>query len=150
MELTTLKDVFISMGELERYFDGEVPVNLWRGLNIKRNAALFDLVEKPYKMSNGKVRKPDLTIENGWIRVKHWPRGISTFDKPGVPKGKDWVHYKIPAGTTLPKGLAIVKDSYNESFMATHYTIAPAYDMPIETFRLLLKNFSAEIVRLAK
>lgn len=150
METTTLKDVFISMGELERYFDGEVPVNLWRGLNIKRNMALFDLVEKPYKMSNGKVRKPDLTIENGWVRVKHWPRGISTFDKPGVPKGKDWVHYKIPAGTTLPKGLAIVKDSYNESFMATHYTIAPAYDMPIETFRLLLKNFAAHIVRLAK
>ena len=150
MVTTTLKDVFISMGELERYFDGEVPINLWRGLNIKRNMALFDLVEKPYKMSNGKVRKPDLTIENGWVRVKHWPRGISTFDQPGVPKGKDWVHYKIPAGTTLPKGLAIVKDSYNETFMATHYTIAPAYDMPIETFRLLLKNFSAEIVRLAK
>ena len=150
MVTTTLKDVFISMGELERYFDGEVPINLWRGLNIKRNMALFDLVEKPYKMANGKVRKPDLTIENGWVRVKHWPRGISTFDQPGVPKGKDWVHYKIPAGTTLPKGLAIVKDSYNETFMATHYTIAPAYDMPIETFRLLLKNFSAEIVRLAK
>lgn len=107
MESTTLKDVFISMGVLERYFEGVVPVNLWRGLNIKRNVGLFDLIEKPFKMSSGKVRKPDLTIENGWVKVKHWPRGISTFDKPGTPKGKDWVHCKIPAGTRLPVGLAI-------------------------------------------
>lgn len=101
-------------------------------------------------MSNGKVRKPDLTIENGWVRVKHWPRGISTFDKPGIPSGKDWVHYKISAGTRLPSGLAIVQDSYNESFGATHYTIAPAHDMPIANFRYLLKSFAAEIERVAK
>lgn len=150
MDLTNLKDVFISMGELERYFDGVVPVNLWRGLNIKRNTALFDLIESPFKMSNGKVRKPDLTIEKGWVKVKLWPRGISTFDKPGVPKGKDWVHYKIPAGTRIPTGLVIVQDSYNESFAATHYTIAPAHDMAIANFRLLLKNFAAEIARIAK
>jgi hypothetical protein len=150
MESSTLKDVFISMGELERYFDGLVPVTLWRGLNIKRSVALFDLVEKPYKLSSGRIRKPDVTIEKGWVRVKHWPRGISTFDKPGVPRGKDWVHYAIPKDTVLPEGLAIVKDSYNESFSATHYTIAPAYDMPIESFRMLLKNFAAEIERLAK
>lgn len=150
MNITKLKDVFISMGELESYFDGMVPVNLWRGLNKKRNAGLFDLIESPFKMSNGKIRKPDLTIENGWVRVKHWPRGISAFDRPGVPKGKDWVHYKIPAGTRLPAGLAIVQDSYNESFAATHYTIAPAHDMSIANFRLLLKNFAAEIERMAK
>ena len=147
---SVLKDVFISMGELERYFDGAVPVNLWRGLNIKKNTALFDLIESPFKMSNGRVRKPDITIENGWVKVKHWPRGISTFDKQGVPKGKDWVHYVIPAGTPLPHGLAIVKDSYNETFMATHYTIAPAYDMPIATFRNLLRSFAAQIERIAK
>ena len=70
MDITNLKDVFISMGELERYFDGVVPVNLWRGLNKKRNAGLFDLIESPFKMSNGKVRKPDLTIEKGWVRAE--------------------------------------------------------------------------------
>ncbi|GAB2199492.1 Tse2 family ADP-ribosyltransferase toxin [Sessilibacter sp. MAH4] len=150
MEVVNLKDIFIAMDELERYFDGIVPVNLWRGLNVKRNVGLFDLIEAPFKMSNGKVRKPDLVIEHGWVKVKHWPRGVSTFDKPGVPKGKDWVHYKIPSGTRLPNGLAIVKDSYNESFSATHYTIAPAHDMPIEKFRMLLKLFAAEIERLAK
>ena len=149
MSLTVLKDVFISMGELDRYFEGVVPVNLWRGLNKKRNSALFDLIEKSYKMSNGRVRKSDLCIEDNWVRVDRWPRGISTFDKPGVPKGRDWVHYKIPEGTQLPNGLAIVRDSYNETFLATHYTIAPAHDMPISEFRSLLKQFAKEIERIA-
>ena len=96
MAITVLKDVFISAGELERYYDGVVPVNLWRGMNIKKNSALFDLIETPFKLSNGRFRKADITIEDGWVKVKHWPRGISTFDKPGVPTGKDWAHYKIP------------------------------------------------------
>ncbi len=65
MQTTVLKDVFISIGELERYYEGFVPINLWRGLNIKRNAGLFDLIQTPFKMSNGRVRKPDITIENG-------------------------------------------------------------------------------------
>ncbi len=86
---TELKEVFIALGELERYYDGVVPVNLWRGLSIKKNVGLFNLIEKPFKMLNGRARKPDITIENGWVKVKYWPRGISTFDKPDVPKGKD-------------------------------------------------------------
>ncbi|MGH1472050.1 MAG: hypothetical protein ACRBCS_12700 [Cellvibrionaceae bacterium] len=147
---TVLKEVFISMGELERYYDGIVPVNLWRGLNIKKNVSLFDLIEKPFKMPNGRIRKPDIEIDNGWVKVKHWPRGISTFDKPGVPKGKDWVHYKLPAGTLLPKGLAIVKDSFNDTFQATHYTIAPAYDMPLSTFKSLLNQLALIANREAK
>ena len=149
MNPIVLKDVFISMGELDRYFDGAVPVNLWRGLNKKRNTSLFKLIESPFKMSNGRIRKPDLTIEDGWVKVKHWPRGLSTFDKPNIPSGKDWVHYRIPAGTRLPSGLAIVKDAHNDSFGATHYTIAPAHDMPIVTFRQLLKVFASEIERIA-
>ncbi len=150
MQTTVLKDVFISIGELEKYYEGFVPINLWRGLNIKRNAGLFDLIQTPFKMSNGRIRKPDITIENGWVKIKHWPRGISTFDQPGVPKGKDWVHYKIPAGTKIPKGLAIVKDSYNDSVKATHYTIAPAHDMPISAFKSLLNKFSDSIMKEAK
>jgi len=98
----------------------------------------------------GRVRKPDITIDNGWVKVKHWPRGISTFDKPGIPKGKDWVHYKIPAGAELPKGLAIVKDSYNDTVMATHYTIAPAYNMPLPQFKLLLNKFASSVIKEAK
>jgi hypothetical protein len=150
MEKTVLKDVFITLGELERYYEGTVPVNLWRGLNIKRNAGLFDLIEKPFKMSNGRIRKADISIEKEWVRVKHWPRGISTFDKPGVPSGNGWIHYKIQAGTKLPQGLAIVQDSYNETFQATHYTIAPAYDMLLATFKYLLSQLARNAIKEAK
>lgn len=75
------------------------------------------------------------------------PRGISTFDRAGVPAGKDWVYYKIPKGTALPAGLAVVKDSYNEQMQATHYSIAPAYDMPITMFRLLLSQLAASALK---
>lgn len=111
---------------------------------------LFDFIEKPFKMSNGRTRKPGISIENGWVKVKHWPRGISTFDTAGVPKGKDWVHYKISAGTKLPDGLTIVQDSFNESFQATHYTIAPAYDMPVARFRTLLSELARSAIQEAK
>lgn len=150
MEATILKDVFISQGDLERYFEDYVPVNLWRGLNVKKNVGLFDLVEKPFKMSNGIVRKLDINIDNGWVRVKDWPRGVSTFDRQGVPGGKDWAHYRIPAGTKLPKGIAIVKDSYNESFQATHYTIAPAHDMLLNSFKMLLNELAKNAIKVAK
>ena len=147
MAITVLKDVFISCGEMERYYDGIVPVNLWRGMNVKKNSALFDLIETPFKLSNGRFRKADITIEDGWVKVKHWPRGISTFDKPGVPSGKDWVHYKIPKGTILPPGLAIIQDSFNESFNAVHYTIAPAYDMPLAIFKSLLNELAKNTIQ---
>ena|GEM_PF-3364423 len=59
------------------------------------------------------------------------------FDKPNLFKGA-WNYYKIPAGTNLPEGLVIVRDYYNPSYEATHYTVAPAYDMPLERFKALL------------
>ena len=37
----TLKDVLHSLGEDHNYFDGKVPVNLWRGLHTKKGGGLF-------------------------------------------------------------------------------------------------------------
>ena len=85
--------------------------------------------------------------ENGVVKVKHSPRGISTFDKSGIPRGKDWVYYRIPAGTELPIGLAIVKDSYNRDLEATHYTIAPASDMSLMKFKRLLNRLAREAIK---
>ena len=82
-----------------------------------------------------------------WVLVKDKPRGLSTFDKPGIPPGKGWEYYRIPAGTRLPEGLAIVEDNYNEKFKATHYTIAPAFDMPISQFKGKLLELAAELIR---
>ena len=50
----------------------------------------------------------------------------------------------------MPDGLAIVQDSFNESFQATHYTIAPAYDMPVTRFRNLLSELAKSAIKEAK
>jgi hypothetical protein len=151
VKVTILKDVLIAKGQIDRYFEGATPVNLWRALNVKADRHLFDFVEEPFVLSNGQPRPADITIEtiagHKWVRVTERPRGISTFDKPGVPRGKDWVYYRIPAGTELRDGLAIVRDELNSRFGATHYTIAPAFDMPIERFRLLLNQLVQKVIR---
>jgi hypothetical protein len=144
-----LKDVLISSNELKRYYDGVVPVDLWRAFNTKKDKELFDLVEKPFKMSNGRIRRADIEIIDGWVKVNKSPRGASTFDRSGVPKGKDWQYFKIPKGTSLPVGLAIVKDNYNTNFDATHYTIAPAYSMPLNSFKNLLTMLAKSATKAA-
>ncbi|MEX0731197.1 MAG: hypothetical protein WED00_16365 [Aquisalimonadaceae bacterium] len=136
-----LKDILLESGEIERYFDGNVPIDLWRAKKIKSSGPLFELVEREVARSRGAPRKPDITIENNWARIRDAPRGISTFDRPNIFKGH-WAYYKIPAGTILPIGLAIVKDHYNQSFGATHYTIAPAHDMPLSKFKVLLAELA--------
>jgi hypothetical protein len=102
-------------------------------------------------MSNGRPRPADISIDTvdneKWVRVKERPRGLSTFDKPGIPAGKDWEYYRIPKGTNLPHGLVLVKDEYNVKFGATHYTIAPAFDMPLSDFKMLLKQLAQQLIK---
>jgi len=151
MSHTVLKDVYLAKGQLDRYFEGRVPVHLWRALNAKRGGALFDFVEEPMTLSNGRRRPADIEITKRggtkWVSVLNAPRGVSTFDKPGVPTGKDWSYYRISAGTVLPEGLAVVRDSFNSNFDAFHYTIAPAFDMPLEQFKLLLNELAKNAVK---
>jgi hypothetical protein len=49
-------------------------------------------VEHPFILSNGRPRQADIVIEifrgQEWVRIKERPRGLSTFDKPGIPSGK--------------------------------------------------------------
>lgn len=151
MNITVLKDVLIQTGKIDRYFEGSVPADLWRAKNRKSSGAVFDFIEENTMLSNGRPRQADIKIEskNGvkWVSVKQQPRGISTFDRAGLPKGKDWEYYRIPKGTVLPAGLAIVKDQFNTKFQSTHYTIAPAYDMPLAQFKSLLVFLSQRIIK---
>jgi hypothetical protein len=151
MPITVLSDVLIARGEIDRLYQGEVPVTLWRSMNVKHNKSPMEFVEKGFVMSNGRPRKADITIttinEVEWVHVKDRPRGLSTFDKPGLPRGRDWEYYKIPKGTKLPAGLVIVRDEYNEDYRATHYTLAPATDMPLEHFKGLLTQLAISLRR---
>ncbi|WP_338845956.1 hypothetical protein V8J88_19760 [Massilia sp. W12] len=140
-----LQDVLIQAGEVDKYYGDSVPVNLWRAKNLnKPGLGLFAMVEEEERRA-GNVRPPDITIENGWVKVSKAPRGISTFDKPDVFARGKWEYYKIPAGTVLPFGLAIVKDRFNPVLGATHYTIAPAHDMPLEKFKGLLDQLAVQL-----
>lgn len=151
MAITILKDVLIQKNQLDKYFEGHIPVDLWRAVNRKSKSSIFDFVEEGFILSNGRPRPADIKIEvrNGvqWVCVKERPRGLSTFDKKGLPKGKDWEYYKIPKGTVLPDGLAIVKDEHNTAFQATHYTIAPAFDMPLSQFKNNLQKLAKMLVK---
>lgn len=94
---------------------------------------------KSYLLSNGQVREPDIDThqKNGTTWVKANGGGISLFDVLGVPN-KNWVYFRLPAGTVIPMGLVILKDSFNPRHKATHYTICPHWDMPLENFLMLL------------
>lgn len=74
----------------------------------------------------------EIVIANG--------NGFSAFDyltpimkKPGK---KVW---KIRKGASLPTGLKLVKD--RRAGHQSHYMIAPAYDMPLEKYLGLMKDF---------
>ncbi len=138
-KIEILKDVLIETGEIERFFGKTIPVTLWRARKVRDPKPLFALIENEITRLRGAPRKPDITIENNWVRVRNRPRGISTFDRPNIFKGK-WEYFKLSAGTVLPEGLVIVKDNYNKAFGATHYTIAPERDMPLEMFKSLLNE----------
>jgi len=118
---------------------------------MKDAGNVFGLVENDKVLSNGQIRPADITIimRNGqkWVSCRPLPRGISTFDKSNVFKGRSWEYYKIPKGTELTSGLAIVKDKFNRCLRATHYTIAPTYDMPLSQFKLLLDKLAILLVR---
>lgn len=74
MSITILKDVLISKGQVDRIFEGSVPINLWRVLNKKSNVGVFSFIEEPTVLSNGRPRAADIKIEQRsgvkWVCVK--------------------------------------------------------------------------------
>lgn len=54
METKVLKEILVEQGEIDRYYEGQVPTSLWRALNHQRGMALFELIEEPFVMSNGR------------------------------------------------------------------------------------------------
>ncbi len=42
MRVTLLKDVLIEKNKLDRFFDGYVPVDLWRAVNKKSNNSIYE------------------------------------------------------------------------------------------------------------
>jgi len=150
--MKVLRDVLIQAGQIDKYFDGHAPVTLWRAKRKDAPGEVFDVVEKPLYRPGGIPRPADIRVEQRkdgtkWVRVEYFPRGVSTFDAPHTFKGSSWEYYRIEAGTELPDGLAIVKDGYNRTYGANHYTIAPAWDMPLDHFKSLLRQLATKLIR---
>ena len=121
-----LEDVLLEAGDIDKFFGITAPINLWRARNLsKKGVGMFDLVEED-EIRNGNIRPADVTIEDGIVKVRDRPRGISTFDKPNIfPRGR-WEYYKIPKGAKLPNGLVIVQRQIQQKF--GRYTL---YNCPL-------------------
>ncbi len=73
------------------------------------------------------------TMPNGEvIRMVHPRGGISTFDRihPRMP-GKWW---RIPAGTTVPDTIRVVRDKPDPVNQVTHYSLRPTHYMTLLAF----------------
>ncbi len=70
--------------------------------------------------------------------------GISLFDDIATApiSGKYW--YKIPKDVDVPDGLGVC-DSHARAGQATHYTIFPSVDMPLDNFKLLLRQIAENV-----
>ena len=60
--MKSLKEVLIDAGDIDKYFDGKVPINLWRAQNLSSKQGAFNLIEQKIVRNNGKIRPADITI----------------------------------------------------------------------------------------
>lgn len=154
MPTDELKKLYAKEGKADRYFEGSTPCVLYRAQS--RNDFKKDVfIMQPHpgyvkKDANGKAirtRLPDVNIEDrdgkqvvlGCRTTAGDYRGLSLFDAKVTWLGPAWINYVIPAGTEVPPSLVITKDHFIRQYGATHYTIAPKDDMPLELFIQTLK-----------
>ena len=85
-------------------------------------------------------------IRNAETWVAALEGGISTFDKP-LPTELNW--WKIPSGTEFPPELLVRRDHTGRDGR-THYSIAPAFDMPLTTYRSALASLHTKCQKIAR
>ena len=160
--LTTIEDILISRGQLDRIYKGEIGLYLWRALLKSSNGTasmnpLYPDFEERIIIRNGvkSTRFPDIKTkeENGIIYVfpavgkSGAPDGTSLFDREGTFGNSSWEYFEIPKGTKIPVGLIITRDEFNSRFNATHYTLTPNYKMPKIEFIKLLDELRLNAIR---
>lgn len=68
--------------------------------------------------------------QTGLVKVKGMSGGISTFTSPRPEPNWWW----IKAGSVVPHGLVITRDTTNPKTGITHYTIRPVEDMLLTVY----------------
>jgi hypothetical protein len=135
-----LKEIYAAAGRAADYFETTGP-----DLHLYRAQTNDDFKKNVFILEPGKA---DVRTEDrqgklwvlGCSAVKgKYHNGVSTFDKQISPTKNHTRMYEIPKKVDLPEGLAITKDNLNKTFNATHYSLAPKNDMPMELFIQSLK-----------
>lgn len=152
-----LEEIYKKSGKLDRYFDRETPVELWRGQkrdNLKSGMTPMHPDLFGFTRKDGLVRFPDVKVfereSDGVKMVKGCRcmageyRGVSTADVNPM-LGPAFEYFLIPQGTEIPKGLAVTKDSYNRRIGGHHYTVAPKDDMPLSLFLVWLQAIESKL-----
>lgn len=94
----------------------KIDIDLYRGGNSEKPR--FDHARDKDVV---KVNDPHTDL----VKVKGMSGGVSTFTAPRPESNWWW----IKAGTVVPHGLVITRDTTNPKTGITHYTIRPAEDM---------------------
>jgi hypothetical protein len=122
----------------ELYFD-RLPLDLFRS-----GRSSGPQLNKPRTMpprQPGESFDIEVYDKNGGAWVHHESGGISLFNKPIPRWGDRW--WKLPKASPIPAGLRVSRDKrVNPVTGEIHYTIRPAYDMPLALFVQLLTAFS--------
>jgi hypothetical protein len=148
--MMTLEELLISRGEIDRIYKGKTSLYLWRALlksSETGNPLYPDFEERT--LPSGRKRPADfnMVMRKGVLHVKaELGKGVSLFDVKGTFKGRNWEYFEIPKGTSIPAGLIVIKDGYNDTFNATHYSISPNKTMPKKDFIRLLDEFARNAV----
>lgn len=111
-------------------------------IDVIRNRAIEEI---EFYRCRGVVSK----VPTGQPGEVHWVKGgpgggISLFDDIETAPiiGKYW--YRIPKNEKIPTGLGIC-DSKKRTGKATHYQIYPTVDMPLDNFKLLLRQIAESV-----
>lgn len=106
----------------------KIDVDLYRGGNS--TSPRFDNVRDKDVI---KLKDPN----TGLIKVRGMSGGISAFTAPR-PEANWWW---IKAGTVVPPGLVVTRDTTNPKSGITHYTIRPAEDMLLTVYIEHMRKF---------
>lgn len=137
------------MKDMPQEYYGYFPLDLFRlgnkdsnKIDILRNRDIAEIVFYRYRGADSKF-ETGRSGEVCW--VKGGPNGgISLFDDIDTApiSGKFW--YKIPQNVSIPSGLGLC-DSRKKIGKATHFTIFPSTDMPLDNFKLLLRQIAEDV-----
>jgi len=151
--MRTLTGILISTGQMDRLYDGTLPLHLWRAFHKEQTDGKPLYPDFAARLVRGMIRRPDITIiEIGGVEhvEAEMVKGTSLFDRKGIFGERFFGYFEIPAGTDIPRGLVIIKGDFNDRYQATHYSICPDHRMPKQHFIYLLDQLAANAMAAVK